>query len=142
MQVSVHASPDILGGEVSVPGSKSSVRIGTLYFDGEKLRDWMVHSGKESLALYEKMWIEGVGTCVCVCVRVHVGVWVCMCVCVCVYVCMCVCVGGWVDVGWTHICIWVIIMCTDICMYVCRYVCVCEHVFESVHVKGPLHAHI
>ena len=85
MQVSVHASPDILGGEVSVPGSRSSVRIGTLYFDGEKLRDWMVHSGKESLALYEKMWIEGVGTCVCV-----------GCMCACVWGCGGGCVGwGW-----------------------------------------------
>ena len=65
VQVSVNASQDILGGEVSVPGSTSSVRIGTLYFDGEKLRDWMVHSGKENRALYEKMWIEGVGACAC-----------------------------------------------------------------------------
>ena len=103
MQVSVHASPDMLGGEVSVPGSRSSVRIGTLYFDGEKLRDWMVHSGKESLALYEKMWIEGVGTCVG-------GGGVCMCG------------GGWGWGGLAHICIWVIIMCTDICM--CVRMCV------------------
>ena len=52
---------DILGGYVSDPTSVSSFRIGTLYFDREKLSDWRMQTDKEARALYEKMWVEGTG---------------------------------------------------------------------------------
>jgi NIMA (never in mitosis gene a)-related kinase len=61
MKVPVHASVDILGGYVSDPTSTSSIRIGTLFFDREKLNDWMMQTDKEARALYEKMWVEGTG---------------------------------------------------------------------------------
>ena len=57
----MHASVDILGGYVSDPTSTSSIRIGTLFFDREKLNDWMMQTDKEARALYEKMWVEGTG---------------------------------------------------------------------------------
>ena len=65
LRVPVYASDDIWGAELSqsevgVASDVGSIRIGTLYFDGHRLKDWSIHT-PQTLDKYEKIKTVGKG---------------------------------------------------------------------------------
>ena len=71
----MYASDNIWGAELAesegVASDIGSIRIGTLYFDGHRLKDWSIQT-PQTLDKYEKIRIVGKGKqIICICMQQH-----------------------------------------------------------------------